>query len=479
MRSLFLFLFTSLMLQACGSSGGGSSISVSASLKQSDYSVAYEPSLLRRAFAWLIGPSTSALTTESTVNRVVAIPHTRGDVNSSTFNDIITASVDSSGAFEIDLSGSYPNWLLLLVNTDAANLEDKVIGYVTIKVQEEDSLVNISTNRATGDVQLGNLSKSGDEAVSSNEAGSETVGFSLSTSQLLALAKADDGYKNLINAYLNYDGTDFFITFPSFVWTGNFSDVLNSNSSPDEISYSGWQIRMETSETETPSFDQVCSSAPGSFKIYPPADITKGVSSPTTYQPKDGGDTPITNDSMESDSTGCYDEDIQLQGAAGDDEFQYNFPTGAGVEDLFQSTVDGFWSLEFAGEQVAAFDFSDSKPVDNSENALVFVPIPRVTSDDSNSITQIAVTWYQFDSDEGGYVEVSVDNIVNELIFSSFVELSTAEGASTSYADSQTAVVSKTGADFSDLSSLQTSEIDELVVGYQMGGVDYRFQWTQ
>ncbi|MDT8419438.1 MAG: hypothetical protein RQ754_03320 [Desulfuromonadales bacterium] len=441
-QAILLIVLAIFLLTGCGgggsSSGGGGSVTVSAQVDTATYTVVPKPTWLDKVYALFGGETVYALGT-GVVNQVVAIASSETGVF---LENMVTADIDpGDGSFSINLDRSY-EWVLLLVNTEAPNKFEKVVSYVATKVTDTDNLVAYSGTSLTSNLALGTLVNEGEEAVGT----SNLLAFSLDLAELTAVAQADNGYKHMINAYLNYDpatGRSYGIA-PIFGFqAGDIADFTGAIAAP-QVEGGGLSFFIETADLELPlNITDICLGL-GDFGLYPPGAISDAAGK--VYGPSDG----IVNDgnltasggtNMGSENgpwdDGCYDGDMGV-----------SFPDGVGsrhlfmglktAEDQLQIPVtgmpEGHWKLKSGlGENekiIAEFDLAVGSPFDVAGNLTIPVPSIQVVSETDGKITAINTSWFVYSSSAGGYVPLTGRNAfaVGSLVSGSVVSIQDEDG---------------------------------------------------
>ncbi|MDH5377213.1 MAG: hypothetical protein OEX00_02685, partial [Gammaproteobacteria bacterium] len=346
------------LLTACGDKADDNNNeqtkSISGVVNSTDYTVPAKPSFLSSISDFLFGKETYAIG-GSIVDTVVAVPFTPGSsMGPYLMTDKIEVPIDSAGqAFNLALPTHY-DWVLLLVNSNATAKQDKVVAYVTMSASAVENLVGMPMSDASGDVDLGTVSKNPDnneEVESSNMATTLAASFSLSATQLLDMAKTDDAYKNLINYYLNYDTTTgaYFAPTTRFNWEAPVSATLASTigatvapaTAYDATSFKGYFIYMGYSQTKnSPTLAELCAGTT-TLDFAPPADVTAGTS---VYGPTgaDGAVIPgweVSNPDMCSAGS--------IASSITSDNVLTNYPQGG--QNISGSIPSGWWQLKRGG----------------------------------------------------------------------------------------------------------------------------------
>ncbi len=488
-------LALSLALTACGGgsgSGNSQNLTLSGSVNTSDYPLAARAGWTQKLAGWL-GFRSACAQDIGSVDTLVAIPSDGGNIDIGVFDQIRTAQIAADGHFELTLTKEY-DWVLLLVNASAQTADDKVVAYVSVPasaaVTDDGSLVDLPFSTANGSaIDLGELSASATDARSadsSNDAESIEARLSLTLEQLKEYARRDDAYRHFANVYLNYSerSREFYFPHVEWSWQGASLDTLGNDATrPSDFSLSRVSGEIETN-TDSLSFNNLCDGTT-SLGLFPPAAITLGGASFDTLN-------GIMNSAMSSGQSSydyCYNDHMGIQ------------TTDSGASTLvfkfdLASTDGGLWRLKADGQQIAAFDFSLSNPLDAAGNPLGFIPVIHIHRDPQNTdhIQSIEIQWLQYDSANHQYVEAKDDAVTDKLVAQSFINLvdysPAANGQDVSFIQyDQTGLLSGTvtvggkyqwylGATTTSDPANGIAHVSDLSISYSQGGVSYRFTWN-
>ena len=163
-------LALSVALSACGGGGGSGSsqnLTLSGSVDTADYPLVARSGWMQKlASAFGLGPVHAQAI--RTVDTLVAIPSDGGNIDIGVYDHIRSATLSSDGRFELTLTREY-DWVLLLVNSTALTLDQKVVAYVTVPasaaVADDGTLVDLPFSAANASaIDLGKLSASATDA---------------------------------------------------------------------------------------------------------------------------------------------------------------------------------------------------------------------------------------------------------------------------------------------------------------------------
>ncbi len=522
---LLIYVFMAFALYSCGGSGGGSSfsqagsksISVSGKVSNSSYTVASNGNIIDKILNFFTGRKVVAASGEE-VNAVWGLPTLKGEISPESFKYKVNIPINADGTFTvnlpktatIDLNGKQVtlslDWILLLINTDAQNKKDMIVGYITLS-DSNDSLLWIPVSDALGNINLGVLSQNGNEARSSTTLSEEAGTFSLSLNQLKQIAKSDDVLKNIKNIFMNYDEHtgEYWMLQPYFGWNDSPTSIKNQWSDPDNLSFYGYAFYLSTNNTTNPTFSDVCQGNK-IMRLYPPAEIHL-INNSSVFD----NSTPIHTQKaqIETDSDGTQECSGQYFYLSEDNDslnsgYMYNFIVGdsnlLAPDNQTQRIPSGYWTLKMydnATQQestVAMFDLAVASPFDFNGNPTIFFPSVKVNVDNNDTIKSIQIKFYTFGS--SGWTEVK-DPVVLDKMFSELAVSLDYYGGSQRIEDNYyiigenniftnssltlpiTIDASKLNHvwKFSNNNSGEEPVAESISVGYSMGNVDFRFVW--
>ncbi len=460
-----------LTVTSCGGGGGSSNtVSVSATVGTS-YNVAFKPTWKDRLFALVTG--TPVLAGAPMVDTVFAMLIDPNGYPQPTLS--ASADIASDGSFSLTLDSS-SQYVLLLVDTTALK-EDRVAGYVTIG-SGEDSMVVFPADQARGDTDMGTLEEAGRrEARSSNTVEDLQANFAFTLAELQDIARSDDAYRNVINAYMNYDeaaGTTYHTLQNGGGWMYPLSSIVGAF--PDPADYTGndsFGFTINTGDQTLP-FADICGMA-----------VTV-----TLVPPQGSGLLDRVNDAMVIDTSGpvarCYDSDFSV--SDGTTNFFYQWSG-------FPSVVPGTWYLRYsdlgqaiADTVLAVLDMADISGFDGSGNATVFVPVPRLNVDGGGMLASVDIQWKRYNG-SGGYDPVNpsaVDALARNLFFEIWGEspapdFSSRNDSAPVSQDHLTVLASELGHSWlvsdTGTSDETITRVNGVKIQYEIAGVNYSFNF--
>jgi len=398
---------TSVILSACSGGGGGGGgaaaqptpkIQLSGSIG-TGYAVAAKPSSLyfARVLSYLgFASSAYAALGDLDVNQVIAIPVYNGSLSARNMPGQ-TATIDSAtGGFNLSLAKDR-DWLLLLINSNLTGTS-RFVGSLALNVGSSDSLLNFpATDSTLTTMSLGTVSRpslSTTDALTSKIVG--TADFSLSTSQITAMAKTDKFFRNAMNIVNNYEqfgngAGKYYQLRPDFHWEGSLASLVTAGalSSAPSLTYKGMNFQLDQN-TDSVTMPNVCTIT-GIVALHPPELVTMGTKTYDYANPikNSGNGCSLWNGgpAVQTDYNGIY-------ASNGYDHISFSvidsFPTG--------TIPQGFWEWKENGVVKAAFDIANiNPPITNTGQLKGFIPAYKIITDVNKKITSVDVAWYFYD----------------------------------------------------------------------------------
>jgi hypothetical protein len=239
-----------------------------------------------------------------------------------------------------------------------------------------------------------------------------TTDFSLSTTQLAAMAKTDDLFKNamnIVNNYGTYGGAGVWYQLrPDFSWTGDYATLTTAYSSP-AMTFKGMSFQLDTNSTSM-TMATICSSqAVTVVELYPPSSITDTANN--TFDQN----TPISNigatctplnSSQEAWGTDFSATDAYAEPGANGGKISYSVPAD------FLTVPSGEWTWKENGTNKAIFNINAVSPpyVIGPLTPKGFVPSFKLNVT-GTQIDSIDVQWYYYDELLAGYVLLATNDL--------------------------------------------------------------------
>jgi|GEM_PF-4742384 len=326
-------------------------------------------------------------------------------------------SIEADGSFSVELSQSYSNYLFVLID-ESQPRPDRVLGYIALS-DLEDSLISIPAGSATGDIDAGELTLEGDEAVSENDLESYTATFGMTFDELKERARSDDVLKWIKNLYINDQVTRFWTPDVSFAWRGLLSDAKTTAITPNEYGFQGYGFQFSAEGYGADfDFDDIVNGTVDVAIVPPVAEVSLSA----------GGTIPgpFTNDAIDPenieerivDGESRYyagDGDFGIAYESGRDSVAISGPGGTGIFGL--PVTEGYWTVTLDNEEIAWFDLAVGSPVDAAGNPIVPVPSFSFSTEADGRVTGFAVDgWFTYDATSETFVPVQDMRLVDEAV---------------------------------------------------------------
>ena len=450
-----VLVFLSFILVGCGGGGGsngsaGDNVTISARVGTT-YNVAYSPTFIDYVQDALLGKRAMAINSATTVNQVVAIPSFQGHYGPADLENMQIANIGRDGSFSLTLTRSY-DWVLLLVNSNETNPIDKVAGYVVASIDDNNTLIAFSGSDLSTSLDLGTLVNSGNEAKSSASGAQTAASFNLTLDDLKTIAKSDDGYKFLINLYLNYDpvSKEAYTAQLQYGWQGGtIASAGNSDPQAAAISnyqFAGFDISVETAVMDESLKDGICGTTTAA-ELTPPADLSSVDNSITwtsTSGFKNDGSGPNNTDlgfnnlgeanASEWFQNGryyCYDDDFSAQITTDFGGALIGFGASLNIQIPATGMPEGLWVYNVGGIDVAWFDLAVASPV-SAPGVFDTTPVPgiRINHNGDGQITGLVIKWFQYDVATSQYVLLTDAQVatMDSLVRDTFVDVMDEDG---------------------------------------------------
>jgi len=352
------------------------------------------------------------------VNQIWALPITQ-KLGWWTLENKKIITIQENGTFQITLSiTDDSDWILLLLNTNAPEKRDQLIGYVALKEVEE-SLINIPIPEANSDIELGEINQNGDDALSENTIDDVAEDFSLSAEELKEMAKTDDLFKLIKNVYMNFNEETgiSYGTETQFIWEDLLNNLKNAYANPLNYWYKSYRIIITTNDMEIFQLPELANRQ-YLASLYPPSEIHH-IFSDKVSDPEN----PISNDEVDGilylgDNMACGDDDFW---AFGDENSIGFYLPRIGVDNEQVAAGDWILKKEFPDDptqniEVARFDFAPASPLYDDKNPRAYMPSPRIVVDQNNVIQRVDLKWYLFDTSNDEFKEITNLIILNKML---------------------------------------------------------------
>jgi hypothetical protein len=407
-----LAALASLVLAACGGGGGGSNPPAAPGAVRVSGAVSATSS------AALFQVAASSALAVPAANAVIAIPLQHGSLSGSSMSSSQTAPLGADGAFTLRLDKS-SDWLLVLANTGVVGA-GRFLGSVDVRTDVGAGLLELPFTTAAIDVlALGTVTHTAAwDATSATTV--DATAFRLSDSQLVAVAKSDDIFRNamnIVNNFGTYAGAGVWYALrPDFQWWDAASVLSTDYSDPARLAadYRGMSFQIDSNQTEV-GIDALCAhSAIVTFE--PPGLVTvDGVGYVGSAVPMTSAnvvcETLVTN---EGTSRRGWSGPLYMSGG-------YGASPSLSVKTVTENPV-GSWILKVNGTVRAAFDVAGvNPPVTAGDAPKGFVPAFKINTQPDGRITSVDVKWYY--DDGGTYVPLAPTDLAVLRFFIERLEL--------------------------------------------------------
>ena len=350
------------------------------------------------------------------VDKIVAIQSDRGYLGENTMENSRSASINPDGTFSISLDTSR-DWLLVLMDSTAPVKSDQFVGYVALNAGTENLLqVPASTSTITS-LDLGTITASGDTAQS--ETPIDESDFSLTSTQLLNLAKNDDAFKSVKNFVINYDNVTgvYYTLRPDFRWKGSYANLNGPFQDPSGYIYSNYSSQLD-SNTTTINIDKICGTNGQTqviVELAPPSDVTTSGPSVRTFNPGN----PMSSAGVKCKT--ATDGKIEAYQDPGNSDFfatnRYGGVSQSYAAPLTGAIPGGDWLYYEGEQQKGQFDLAVASPLRVDNTIKGFIPSARINVDPpTGRITSVDIQWYYWDDSTSQYVVFTDISVLRYLI---------------------------------------------------------------
>jgi len=446
------------------SDGSGTTVLVKGSLGQSYYqSVLSEHQIMRNGLGDM---------SQVTIDKVTAIPISIPFVvTSEIIENSVSVPIDSSGSFTIELDPD-KTWILLLIDSDA-EVKDQIVSFAGLGDQEA-NLIMLPGGNLIGNVDMGVLDQSGDEAFQNGSLEGNQVSFNLNIGDLREIAKLDNMLKTIKNIYINYNKTtgSFFSASFAYWWGVVPGTIKNQFSDPNNYVYDGYQPTFNAFSKEL-SFDGIYNHT-YIVSIIPPENMI---------------DVDLNTYSSFS-SAGVWEF---LKNEASGRNAGSNAKPFFILEELSRGALDissggahftnipsGFWTIKKDDVPISYFDLSIAKPFIDSNNniPIVYLPVLKVVVDVNNYVQAFYIKWVQYDVSSSTFVEIKDLSLLAN--YTEAVSMSYDDANDSNYSEivdfqkkTETVFYPKEPFKFFGDASVKDHVLREIRLGYRIFGIDY------
>jgi hypothetical protein len=350
------------------------------------------------------------------VDKILAIQSDRGYLDASSMETSRSATINPDGTFSISLDTS-KDWLLVLMDSTATVKADQFVGYIALNAGTGENLLQVPATASTNtSLNLGTITASGDTGQSDTPINESY--FSLTSAQLLSLAKNDDAFKSVKNFVINYDNaTNVYYTLrPDFRWNGSYASINGAFQNPSGYTYANYSSQLD-SNTTTINIDKICGTSGQTqviVELAPPSDVTTSDVFVRTFNPGN----PMSSAGVKCKT--ATDNFIEAYQDPGNSDF---FATNryGGVSESYAApltgTIPGGNWLYYEGEQQKGqFDLAVASPLRLDNTIKGFVPSAKINTAGDGRITSVDIQWYYWDDSTSQYVVLTDISVLRYLI---------------------------------------------------------------
>jgi hypothetical protein len=349
------------------------------------------------------------------VDKILALQSDRGYLGAESMLYSRSAMLNGDGTFSIGLDTS-KDWLLVLMDSTATARTDQFVGYVALNTGTTETLLQLPVTTSTiTDFDLGTITASGETGQSENSVNAED--FSLTSMQLLSLAKNDDAFKSVKNFVINYDNATgvYYTLRPDFKWTGSYTNINNAFQDPAGYAYSHYGFQLDSNTTSI-TMDKICganSQAQVILDLVPPSNVT------TTGAREFGPLHPMSSANVTCSTAADGFIEASQDPNTGSGFFATNRYGGVSqsyAAGLTGTIPQGYWLYHEGDQLKGQFDVSVASPLRVDNRIKGFVPSIRVNTDGTGRVTAVDVKWYTWDDSTSQYVELTDVSVLKYLI---------------------------------------------------------------
>ena len=376
--------------------------------------------------------------------------------------------------------GAFRYVLVSFIKSGNAKDEASSMQFVGMPTTDAEDLRVIPADAAKGNINLGQITGSGDEAKATTSANDT---FNLSAAALKDIANASQVLKILKNSWINRVSKPATIT-PWFGFSSsNLADADNKFSTPDNLSYMGGGYYIGINDIGV-TMNDVCpetGTAPGAKTVFwnPPSEITlsDGSKVTTLSSAKPTGQTYMRNPQYGEYSCGFQGLYVRAP-SYGDKKFMMQIG-----QNFKGNAPQGYWELKVDSDVKGYWDLAAAKPYDTDPTKPnIFVPAFKVTSENGKA-TKIEAKFFSYDQQTSKYLEVSDVSGLNSLVHSIGFDLSYSQSSNmgdhhiTGQLGSDGIVVAPIESAYQGAYNCSSSGcIERFGMSYYIGPVSYRME---
>ena len=336
--------------------------------------------------------STGSRSIAGAVSHIASIPVIAGSPD---LGQVQNTAIASNGSFSVALTPqANASTLLLLVNEHATTLEEKAVGFASLKSDNGADLLLFPFDLASRSMDFGTLNLSNGMAVSSSSLESQQDAFTLAFDELLQTAYHDNLFKCVKNQYVN--------TSPDS-YKGYWVRTRCKFESQLELATNEWN--PISSWTWTPGFNvRIDVTDPDGYQFQDVADgiVDLEVVPPQTFTiPTVSGPPLVISPSNPVLASMAFGDTYKRPNAS---LWVMNDPASPGTEGFLfefdgeENLVNGNWKMNLVRggtrTELALFDMQSIVPFTADGSFIYYLPSVRAVTDASGKITRIDMTWF-------------------------------------------------------------------------------------
>ena len=326
------------------------------------------------------------------VSHIAAIPVIAGSPD---LGQVQTTPVAIDGSFNVELTPqTNVSTLLLLVNDDAATLEEKAVGFASLNSTNGADLVLFPFDMASRSMDFGTLNLADGMAVSSKSLESQQDAFTLEFDELLQTAYHDNLFKHIKNQYVNTNhqtGEEYWERTLCY-FTGDIADSENKwNSISSWVHTPGFNMKIEITSPQSYSYQDIVNRIVD-IEMVPPQTFTlKGAYSPPIVISSESpllASLAFQTNVVEASASPYLNEFPDWYGKTG---YVFEF---YGNEEL----INGKWKMNLlrggARTELALFDMQAASSFTADGSFIYYMPSIRIITDSNRRVSRIDIAWY-------------------------------------------------------------------------------------
>ncbi len=341
-------------------------------------------------------------------------------------------------AFMREETGGHTWVLASMISSGSRFGEAKSFKFIGLPARGN-NFINIPAEKAKGNIGLGEIQTTGDDASSALAATSEV--FEYSDAAINEIAKTNAALKSVKNGYANSDD-DATYTYSSQLWfwfkdkagAEGINEIKNKYSTPTNMEYTGYDVIVQPGGTAQLTAESMCDPLNLNYhtlELAPPAGTTVTINKSEEPTPvfEDSTGKRADNSNMDALFTStangntvksCMNYGTNTTGAmyistfTGEQNYSiWQWGTSKGFKGEIPS---GYWTLYKDRAAVAHFDLATAKPVDANGKPLIYVPDLKVTTDESGKILKYEIRFNGLWDSENGFQPLQSLEALNEVV---------------------------------------------------------------